>query len=586
MDIKRFLCVVAIGLVAANHLMRVASSSEAEPVVDQTSSTAATPAAAANQAEDVARATNLLAEFRTATSDGKQKSSSQSATQPASTRRSQIEIGRDLMKLGRSAVPLLIRTLDDSDPEVAAVAALALGRIGDSRSVEPLLTVLQSLIPAADPDAESPPSGQLRAQACVCALGQLREPRAVGPIVALQRMWTHRSDLIGKLGFQDHSWDYMCGIMPIVCGDAIERIGVAAAPELVLLLSNANGEIRANAAKHLSCFGVRDDKFRGGWLTGARREKKDESARARNERAARERVVSDRVAKLAGDKLIEVMHDNDVDVRRSAIRAVGNLRIASAVDPLIERLQDEHPWVRSDAIESLGQLGDPAALDALAPLLKNPGPDQSDSAECAVAMIGGPRAFSLLKSGLENAQPKRREAAVHGLLALGTPEAVDLIITALKDPDRTVRFYAAQDLARVRRSEAARAVEPLIAAVRDDPELRREALWTLGHIADARAVDPAIVALKDRDFWVRADALEALGRIKSARAVEPVKAMLKDPHSHVRFHAVYALVELNPPDLAGSLRPMLEDENDAVRKAAANALAKLEKRAPEQDKNR
>src|SRR5262249_19527308 len=152
------------------------------------------------------------------------------------------------------------------------------------------------------------------------------EPRAVGPIVALERMRNEPSDLIRKLGFQDHSRDYMCGIMPIVCGDAIDRIGVAAAPALVHLLSSANGEIRATAAEHLSSFAIRDDKFRGGWFMPARRRNRNEPARARDECEALERIVSDHVATLAGEKLIEVMHDKEVEVRRSATKAVGNLR--------------------------------------------------------------------------------------------------------------------------------------------------------------------------------------------------------------------------------------------------------------------
>src|SRR5262245_33421842 len=126
MDIGKFLFMGAIGLVAGYHLGRFASSSAAEPVAGQTSGTLATRAAADQQTDDVVRASALLAEFRTASPDGRRKSSGQPATQPASPHRSRIEIGRDLMNLSHSAVPLLIKTLDDPDPEVSAVAALAL----------------------------------------------------------------------------------------------------------------------------------------------------------------------------------------------------------------------------------------------------------------------------------------------------------------------------------------------------------------------------------------------------------------------------------------------------------------------------
>lgn len=524
---------------------------------------------------DGVRAQALLAEF----------SAAKPYVNESGAGRNRVEVGRDMMKLDRSAVLLFIKALDDPDPQVSAVAALALGRIGDSRAVEPMLKVLQSFIPVHESDSGTDSPGHLRAAACVCALGRLREPRAVGPIVALTRLRVPYSDLVRELGFQENRNAYMCGIMPILCRDAIHKIGLAAAPELIRLLSDADGEIRGTATEYLGRFGVEDRHSRLKRLAAAA-SRPDESAQLSNEREAlkHEGKLSDRVAALAGGKLIELLHDKVLDVRREAASALGNLRVASAVGPLIERLRDEHPWVRLDAIHSLGQIGDPAALEALAPLLKNPGPDQSDCAECAVGMIGGPKALALLKSGLENTDPRRREAAIAGLSALGTPEAVDLQITALRDKD--LCFWAARALGELKGPDAARAVEPLIAAARDEVGARRAALEALGKIADPRGVDVAIAALKDPDHWVRAAAVMTLGFLKDPKSVEPVKAMLKDPEWLVRNWAVGALAELNPPGLSECLKPLLEDENISVRVAAKSALEHAAKSAEDRTKNR
>ncbi|MCX5676794.1 MAG: HEAT repeat domain-containing protein [Planctomycetota bacterium] len=530
---------------------------------------------------DALRAQALLAEFREAKPYPNAWEDTQPTTDRTGAGRNRLEIGRDLVKLDCSAVPLLIKALDDPDPQVSAVAALALGRIGDSRAVEPLLKVLQSFVPVSKSDSNMPPPGHLRAAACVCALGWLREPRAVGPIVALELMPNEPSDLIKELGFQDDSWDYMCGIMSIVCGDAIHKIGLAAAPELVRLLSDADGRIRSLAAEHLGRFAANDGRFNGGILMAAQPgPDPDEPAERRKEREALERAAIDRVAALAGGKLIELLHDKESHVRWHAASTLGNLRVASAVGPLIECLQDEHPWVRTSAIFSLGQIGDPAALDALAPLIRNPGKDQSDYVEGAIGEIGGPKAFTLLKSGLQNADPDRRKAAVIGLFVLKTPEAVSLLITAVRDSNYLVRYHAADSLGYLKGSEAARAVEPLIAATRDENDgVRVAAIRGLGKIADLRGVDAVIAALKDPYFMARGDALEALGRIKDPRAVGPVKAMLKDPDSYMRFHAVSALADLNPPDLRECLQPMLDDKEQNVRDTAKSALDKAAKPA-------
>ncbi len=568
MSCRTLVFVAVVGLFVGNSAERGYLSFAAEP---------ATPP------DGIGQTRALLAEFRAA----KPTRERRMPGQPADTARCQADVGKDLMKLNSSAVPILIEALDDPEPRVAVVAALALGRIGDQRAAEPMLKILKSAIPVPERNSWPPPPGNQRIAASVCALGELREPRAVASIVALERMPTERNDLIEELGFKDHSWDYMCGIMPIVCGDAIHRIGIAAAPELVSLLSDGNAKLRAVAIGHLNRFGVHDEKYISDWLQPAEfRRNKKESVDARQKRITAERIVSDRVAALAGEKLIELLSDKKMKVQEQAARALGNLRVASAISPLIECLKDESWLPKSEAIESLGQIGGPAAIDALAALLENPDPKRLLEAEEAAEFVGGPKAFAFWKSDLQNADPAHRKAALHGLRVLGTPEAVDLLITGLKDQDRDVPFYAARCLGSLKGPVAARAVEPLIAAVREgDAVLRGEAIEALGQIADRRAVDPIIAALKDPEFRVGVDALEALGRIGDPKSVAPVKAMLVDRNPFIRRDAVQSLAELNPPDLADSLRPMLADDDKEVRDAAAAAIAGAAKHAVNQTKN-
>jgi len=110
------------------------------------------------------------------------------------------------------AVAPLVTALQDADPNVRSAAASALGGVGDSRAVEPLITALQD----ADPNVRSAAAralgdiGDSRAtetliatlkddsrcstgfriassvqEVAMAALGRLRDPRAVGPLVEL-----------------------------------------------------------------------------------------------------------------------------------------------------------------------------------------------------------------------------------------------------------------------------------------------------------------------------------------------------------------------------------------------------------------
>ncbi len=69
----------------------------------------------------------------------------------------------------------------------------------------------------------------------------------------------------------------------------------------------------------------------------------------------------------AMDPLIQVLHDNNLDVRRAAVVALGDLHSNQAVESLIHVLRDydEDPMVRKDAAESLYDLNDTRAMDTL-----------------------------------------------------------------------------------------------------------------------------------------------------------------------------------------------------------------------------
>ncbi|KKM05143.1 hypothetical protein LCGC14_1757080, partial [marine sediment metagenome] len=133
------------------------------------------------------------------------------------------EVADDLAKIGPSAVPELIRALEDSDhgmrttvglalkklgrartvaPLIAALehegipvragAAWALGALGDAREVEPLIAALKDVHYSVRSSAAS-------------ALGTLEDPRAVKPLIAAlndEYKWVrrHAASALGELG--------------------------------------------------------------------------------------------------------------------------------------------------------------------------------------------------------------------------------------------------------------------------------------------------------------------------------------------------------------------------------------------------
>jgi HEAT repeat protein len=172
--------------------------------------------------------------------------------------------------------------------------------------------------------------------------------------------------------------------------------------------------------------------------------------------------------------LIQALGDEDIDVRRAACRALGEIGDRQAVPPLIQALRD---WnVRAAACEALVKIGAPAV----------------------------PHLIQALGDGDWHV----REAACEALGEIGDGQAVPPLIQALGDGDSDVRAAACRALGAIGDRQA---VPPLIQALGDgDWHVREAACEALGEIGDRQAVPPLIQALGDRDSDVRAAACEAL----------------------------------------------------------------------------
>ena len=102
---------------------------------------------------------------------------------------------------------------------------------------------------------------------------------------------------------------------------------------------------------------------------------------------------------------------------------------------------------------------------------------------------------------------------------------------------------------------------------------RGESACSLGHIGDARAVEPLIAALEDEeDLTARNKAVEALGRIGDRRAVEALITALENWSWSGRKEAAEALGRIGDPRAGDTLVAALTDRDRKVREAAAQAL--------------
>jgi hypothetical protein len=206
--------------------------------------------------------------------------------------------------------------------------------------------------------------------------------------------------------------------------------------------------------------------------------------------------------------LIRLLGHRNFDIQWRSADALGSLGTLATL-PLIAALNHRKTAVRLGAIEALGTIRDQRSLKPLIFLL-----DHDKNTEV-------------------------RWVAAIALGCLGNPDAINPLIRALKDPDRYVRYGAAQalkTLSWVPGNETDRAYYCI--ALQD---------WTETARIGAAATGPLIETLRDRDATTRVQIVELLSGIGDAGAQRACEMVLKDPDSTVRWKATLAAKKCGVP---------------------------------------
>ncbi|HII01205.1 TPA: NACHT domain-containing protein, partial [Methanosarcinaceae archaeon] len=307
------------------------------------------------------------------------------------------------------------------------------------------------------------------------------------------------------------------------------------------------------------------------------------------------------------DTAAVALHDEEVLVRREAVRELGETKSEAALPPLTGALGDEDYSVRREAVRALGIIGSERAVE----LLRNAFEDENRAVRLAateaLAQVESERAFEILVSALTSDDDFVRLGAVGALgrtkagkaadslikafkegdnfVRLGAAEAlgqmksekaIGILIEALEDEDKLVRWIAAKALGEI---ESEGTHELLIGALVDENHcVRREAAKALGMISpeSEKALDSLISALTDEAESVRKEASEALGQIGAEKAVEPLISLLSDEDQSVRMEAARALGMIECARAVDPLLLALGDGSRFVRKGAAKSLGQLD----------
>jgi HEAT repeat protein len=423
------------------------------------------------------------------------------------------ELKQTLKAIGEPAVQPLITALKDADPEMRRQAARTLGMMGDRRAVEPLIAILED--------------DRIRG-AAADALGCLGDKRAVEPLIAIigsEDRVAFRSDCVRALGAIGDK-RALVPLISMVKGqrDDLTR-GIAAAAlgnfhdddaidALIGALRDDNGHVRESATASLGKIG---DKRAIPPLVSMLA---DDGVRSKKQAAASlmelgdERGVEILLSSADEEELatlvergidvvppcLAALENDDANRRRTAAWILGRFGDERAVVPLIKLLNDNHEHVQHNAARALGSLTDKRAVEPLVEALRKA--DGSFRVSCVEALgrLGDAGAFDALQSiWLREAGEERLDVMLAwAMYRLDADRAMTLYLGRFRDADMCVRAVKATGTVADHR-----AIDPLLAALKDyhanddaAGELRDEIIKALGNIGDHRAIAPLLPCLR------------------------------------------------------------------------------------------
>ncbi|MET0624544.1 MAG: HEAT repeat domain-containing protein [Pyrinomonadaceae bacterium] len=483
------------------------------------------------------------------------------------------------------ATPALLGALEDDDTNVRYHAIEALGKLRAAEAADALAAVAETrdfflAFPALDAlkligDARVAPrivpllEDELLCEAAADVLGRLGDEAAVAPLAALLNKPNAPARVVAQsLAALHDRYEKLYGEGAYIADLSRAVINPTGARNLLDALNESDSG------------GLRPLAMVVGWLEGVAVERA--LTRLLGHADARAEVIEALVRHGSGvtDLLVEQLASEDLEIRKSAVVALGRIGDARATPALVEVL-GEDPELVIPAADALAKIGDPRAFDALLGLIGDPHAGVRQAVVGALNSLGSPSMPERVLPLLEDADPNVRESAVKIAGYFGYPECVGLLLERCRDEDERVRRAAVEHLPFL---EDERATPALVRALRDGtPKVRAAAAGAMA-LAEGPEVSASLLeALGDEDSWVRYFATRSLGRLKVAESADALAALARDDKAnHVRIAAVEALALIGGETAVKAVAPLLKsDEPDLVR-VAVEALGKLKGKRPEE----
>ena len=241
---------------------------------------------------------------------------------------------------------------------------------------------------------------------------------------------------------------------------------------------------------------------------------------------------------------LQELKDGNDRQREAAAKALAIPGEIRAIEPLIHALKDSQWKVRAAAVNALAAIRNPRAVAPIVLLQQDP--KISKIIPYALDKFPKTRLVKALLPLSTHAREDVRETALKLLQRHSYPKMTGLLIQALNDSSDTIRQFAQTEL---QHSKDPRAAGAILASMGALPFKRfQETVTYFLQQGDRRIVPELFKALQRQEKDVRKLAIQTLGDLHDPRAEEPLIEVLGDADGTIRRAAAEALGKLGFPE--------------------------------------
>ncbi len=296
------------------------------------------------------------------------------------------------------------------------------------------------------------------------------------------------------------------------------------------------------------------------------------------ERFIASKTAGEQKIKEAVPVLLELLDDDNVQVRIAAVIALKSFNGKKIIENLIRALADSSEWVRVHAVETIGMYKDRKHIELLSQFLEN---EESDKVRATLIKVlgelGGAKVLPIITLYLKDSNARVRANAVEAIERISGSSSIDMrehIIPLLDDENNRVKANSVKALFKMGEKKAIEVLKNMIGS--GDDWMRASAAYVFGVIDYERSVDYLIGALNDNCWFVVKNAVKSLVR-KGDAVLPPLEIKLKDPlvSVNVKMNIVSVLGELATADCLKLLIPISNDECGDLRQHVESVIDKI-----------